>query len=101
MASGLADGPMPSDAADRQMLATDAARVAERHDEVCALLEAADKLLAEHQPAASRAAKERAASGPTGGGGSHEEGGGFLPAEVRRGSPRRVLSTMPPSRRLL
>ena len=63
VASGLADGPLPSDAADRQMLASDSQRVADRHDEVVSLLEKADKLLAEAQPAAQRAAaakRERA-----------------------------------------
>ena len=47
----LCDGKMPSDAADKQMLQTDAQRVAERHDEVSGLIEKADKLLADAQPA--------------------------------------------------
>ena len=49
--SELCDGKMPSDAADKQMLQTDAQRVAERHDEVSGLIEKADKLLADAQPA--------------------------------------------------
>jgi tetratricopeptide (TPR) repeat protein len=55
VAAGLADGPMPSDAADRQMLNSDAQAVASRHDEVISLLEKADKLLAEAQPAMAAA----------------------------------------------
>ena len=62
-AAELADGPMPSDAADKQMLQTDAQRVAERHDEVCALLEKADALLSQVQPAAAAARSAARAGG--------------------------------------
>ena len=47
----MADGPMPSDAADKQMLATDVQALLERHEKLIALLNKADGLLAEAQPA--------------------------------------------------
>ena len=47
----LCDGVMPSDAADRQMLQTDVQKVADRHDEILAIVEKADKLLSDAQPA--------------------------------------------------
>lgn len=66
-AAELADGNMPSDAADKQMLQTDAARVAERHDELVSQLEKADKLLAAAQPPAVRMLTHEDGEGGEGG----------------------------------
>ena len=43
---------MPSDAADKQMLSSDVQRIADRHDEVVALMEKADARLIDGQKAA-------------------------------------------------
>mmetsp|Transcript_39055 Transcript_39055/g.78100 ORF Transcript_39055/g.78100 Transcript_39055/m.78100 type:complete len:720 (-) Transcript_39055:329-2488(-) len=51
VASTLANGPMPSDAADKQMLASDVQVLLERHDKLIATLTKADGLLVEAQPA--------------------------------------------------
>jgi len=52
IAMTLADGPMPSDAADRQMLATDVQALLERHEKLMSTLSKADGILSEAQPKA-------------------------------------------------
>ena len=50
----LCEGPMPSDAADRQMISSDIQTLVERHEEMLGKASKADEILAKAQPAAAR-----------------------------------------------
>ena len=76
---GYTDGPLPSDAADKQMLSTDVQIVADRHDEVASKVESADALLERAQ---------RALPPRKGGGGG--DGGGDDDDDEREGHRRAV-----------